>query len=165
MKGSRITAIGLVAGAALWIASGHLMPHDSAEGQAAIRPGEAKTQPLFRVEVTPARVVQHSPTLTLSGRTEADHKVAITVRTGGVLTELRVKRGQHVEKDEVHGAIAQAVVDVRAIGLEGELFGEMALGVGGMGGGHFTDVALAALRHGGLPCSWRWIESSAERAP
>jgi len=26
MKASRITAVGLVAGAALWIASGHLMP-------------------------------------------------------------------------------------------------------------------------------------------
>ena len=31
MKASRITAVGLVAGAALWIASGHLMPRDHAE--------------------------------------------------------------------------------------------------------------------------------------
>ena len=38
MKASRITAVGLVAGAALWIASGHLMPRDSADSQAAIRP-------------------------------------------------------------------------------------------------------------------------------
>lgn len=101
MKAARITAVGLVAGAALWILSGHLMPHDSAEGQAAVRPAEAKQQPLFRVEVRPVKTVEHAPPLTLSGRTEADHKVAMTVRTGGVLTELRVKRGQHVEKDEV----------------------------------------------------------------
>ena len=39
--------------------------------------------------------------LSLSGRTEADHKVAITARAGGVLTQLNVKRGQHVDKDEI----------------------------------------------------------------
>ena len=127
MKGARITAVALVAGAALWIASGHLMPHGS--GEAAIRPGETKTQALFRVEVTPAKVADHSPTLTLSGRTEADRKVALTVRTGGVLTELRVKRGQHVQKDEViavlsdeareaQGAQAEALVDQRKAELE-----------------------------------------------
>jgi len=101
MKASRITAVGLVAAAALWIASGHLMSKHAGEGQAAIRPGEAKSQALFRVEVEPAKVLAHSPTLTLSGRTEADRKVAVAARTGGVLTELRVKRGQHVEKDEI----------------------------------------------------------------
>jgi multidrug efflux system membrane fusion protein len=101
MKTARYVAVGMVAAAALWIASGHLMPHDSAEGQAAIRAGEAKTQPPFRVSVAAAKVEQHSPTLTLSGRTEADHKVTVTARTGGQLTELRVKRGQHVEKDDI----------------------------------------------------------------
>jgi len=106
MKGSRIVAVGLVAGAALWIASGHFMPRDSAEGQAAIRPGEAKTQPAFRVAVAGAKIAEHSPTLTLSGRTEADHKVALAARTGGVLSELRVKRGQHVEKGEVIAVLA-----------------------------------------------------------
>jgi multidrug efflux system membrane fusion protein len=104
MKASRITAVGLVVGAAVWIASGHLMPHSN--GEAAVRPGEAKTQPLFRVEVVPAKVVAHSPVLTLSGRTEADHKVALAARTGGVLTEMRVKRGQHVEKGEVIAVLA-----------------------------------------------------------
>ena len=101
MKASRLTAIGMVAAAVVWIASGHLMPRDSPEGQAAIRDSEAKVQPLFRVEVARANVEPHAPTLTLSGRTEADHKVSITARTGGTLTELRVKRGQHVEKGEI----------------------------------------------------------------
>jgi multidrug efflux system membrane fusion protein len=101
MKASRITAVGLVAAAALWIGSGHLMPRDSAEGQAAIRPAEEKSQPSFKVSVATASIMLHSPTLTLSGRTEADHKVAITARTGGVLTDLRVKRGQHVKKGEI----------------------------------------------------------------
>ncbi|HZD92533.1 MAG TPA: efflux RND transporter periplasmic adaptor subunit, partial [Pseudolabrys sp.] len=69
--------------------------------EAAIRPAAQKIQLPFRVSVTPARVEKHSPMLTLSGRTEADHKVMITARTGGVLTKLNVKRGQHVKKGEI----------------------------------------------------------------
>jgi multidrug efflux system membrane fusion protein len=95
-----------VAAAFLWIASGYLLPHDSAEGEAAIRPGETKTQPPFHVEVISAKLVDHNPTLTLSGRTEADHKVVLSARTGGVLSELRVKRGQRVNKDEVIAVLA-----------------------------------------------------------
>ena len=106
MKANRLTAIGLVAGAALWIASGHLMPRDSANSEAAIRPAEAKAQPPFRVEVAAAKVVQHAPKLTLSGRTEADHKVSIAARTGGVLTQLNVTRGQHVKKGDVIAVLA-----------------------------------------------------------
>ncbi len=65
----------------------------------------------------------------MSGRTEADHKVAITARTGGVLTELRVKRGQHVEKGEIVAMLsddarqaqvaqAEALVDQRKAELD-----------------------------------------------
>jgi multidrug efflux system membrane fusion protein len=106
IKASRITAVGIVAAAVIWIASGHLMPRDSAEGQAAVRASETKAQPLFRVAVVSAIVEPHSPTLTLSGRTEADHKVALSARTGGVLSELRVRRGQHVEKNEIIAVLA-----------------------------------------------------------
>jgi multidrug efflux system membrane fusion protein len=101
MKVARLTAVGVVAAATLWIASGHLMPRDSAEGVAAVRANESKAQPLFRVAVTPAKLQPHHPTLTLSGRTEADRKVTITARTGGELTELRVKRGQHVSQGDI----------------------------------------------------------------
>jgi multidrug efflux system membrane fusion protein len=129
MKASRITAVGLVAGATLWIASGHLMPRDSADSEAAIRPAEVKVQPPFRVSVTEAKLVAHAPKLTLSGRTEADHKVTITARTGGVLTALNVKRGQRVEKGEVVAVLsdeareaqvaqAQALYDQRKAELE-----------------------------------------------
>ena len=37
MKASRIVAVGLVVGAVAWVASGHLVPHESAESRAAIR--------------------------------------------------------------------------------------------------------------------------------
>ncbi len=100
MKASRVVAVGLVVGAVAWVASGHLVPHESAESRAAIRPeaGEAK---LFRVAVAETQLVPHARKLTLSGRTEADKKVTITARTGGVLSEMRVRRGQHVKKGDV----------------------------------------------------------------
>jgi multidrug efflux system membrane fusion protein len=129
MKASRLTAIGMVAVAVIWIASGHLLPHESAEGDAAVRAGEAKEQPLFRVAVGPAKVEPHSPILILSGRTEADRKVTITARTGGMLTELRVKRGQHVQQGDVIAVLsddarlaqvaqAEALVEQRKAELE-----------------------------------------------
>jgi len=101
MKGSRITAVGLVAAAGLWIASGHFMPHESAESRAAIRPGENEVKKLFRVAVMSTKVEQHNLRLTISGRTEADKHVTVTARTGGVLTELRVKRGSYVQENDV----------------------------------------------------------------
>lgn len=99
MKGSRIVAVGLVVVAVAWIASGHLIPHESADSKAALRADGA--QKLFRVAVTETNSVAHSRKLVLSGRTEADRKVAVTARTGGALTELRVKRGQQVKKGDI----------------------------------------------------------------
>src|SRR5262244_2590998 len=101
MKGSRITAVGLVAAAALWIASGHFMPHESAESRAAIRPGEGEAKKPFRVAVMDTSVVPHNRKLVISGRTEADKRVTVAARTGGVLTELKVKRGTHVNEGDV----------------------------------------------------------------
>ncbi|MES1155822.1 MAG: biotin/lipoyl-binding protein, partial [Pseudorhodoplanes sp.] len=100
MKASRVTAVGLVAVAALWVLSGHLIPHESAESRAAIRAGEA-SEKLFRVAVIETAIVPHSRKLVMSGRTEADRKVTLTARTGGVLTELKVKRGQQVKQGEI----------------------------------------------------------------
>ena len=49
MKASRITAVGLVAAAALWIASGHFLPHETPESRAAVQP------PSRRAEAVPRR--------------------------------------------------------------------------------------------------------------
>src|SRR5262245_30899448 len=101
MKGSRITAVLLVAAAGLWIASGHFMPHESAESKAAIRTGDGETKKLFRVSVVPANVVAHSRKLVLSGRTEADKRVTVMARTAGVLTDVKVRRGDWVKAGDV----------------------------------------------------------------
>jgi multidrug efflux system membrane fusion protein len=101
MKASRITALGLVAAAVLWIASGYLLPHGTTESRAALRSGEGEAKKPFRVSVVAANVVSHSRKLNLSGRTEADRRVTVTARTGGVLTELRVRRGSLVKAGDV----------------------------------------------------------------
>ena len=101
MKASRIAAVGLVAAAALWIGSGYLIPHESHDSRAAVQPGQAAPDALFRVAVTATQVVPHSRKLILSGRTEADQKVMVTARTSGIITELKVRRGARVNKGDV----------------------------------------------------------------
>lgn len=100
MKASRYAAVGLVAGAALWILSGHLSPHSN-ESAAANRAPEAVTAPAFRVSVMTAELQPHVRTMSLSGRTEAEQKVMITARTTGILEKLNVRRGQLVKEGEV----------------------------------------------------------------
>src|SRR6185295_5412213 len=100
MKAARIVAVGIVVAAGAWIASGHLLPHDSAESRAAVRPGETP-QKLFRVAVADARVAPRSRKLVLSGRTEADRKMMVTARGDGTVSELRVRRGAIVKQGDV----------------------------------------------------------------
>jgi multidrug efflux system membrane fusion protein len=101
MRASRVAAVGLVAGAALWIASGHLLPRETAESNAAIQSPANSVKKLFRVAVIDTQVVPHRRNLILSGRTEAFRRVNITARTSGVLTELKVRRGSRVQEGEV----------------------------------------------------------------
>jgi membrane fusion protein, multidrug efflux system len=46
-------------------------------------------------------VVDHKRKLVLAGHTEADRRVTVTARSGGVLTELRVRRGARVKEGEI----------------------------------------------------------------
>ena len=78
MKASRITAVGLVVAAALWIASGHLIPHESRGEHAALRAGETKSREAIPRRGDRHHVVPHSRKLLLSGRTEADSKVTLS---------------------------------------------------------------------------------------
>lgn len=114
MKASRITALGLVAAAVLWIASGHLLPHESAESSAAITPKEEAKKP-FRVAVIETSLVPHVRNLVLSGRTEADKRVTLTARTGGVLTELKVRRGSAVKKGDVVAVLSDDAREAQVV--------------------------------------------------
>lgn len=129
MKASRVTAVGLVAAAALWIASGHFVPHESAESQAAPLQSEGAAEKLFRVAVLETSLRPHSRKLVLSGRTEADRRVSVFARTGGVLTKLNVRRGDHVKQGDVIAVLsdeareaqvlqAKALADQRKVELD-----------------------------------------------
>jgi multidrug efflux system membrane fusion protein len=105
MKGNRITALGLVAAAAAWIASGYVLPRDSAESHAAVRPTE-NAETLFRVAVQITPHEQHRQKLVVSGHTEADKKVSVAARTSGVVTQVPVHRGDHVKQGDVIAVLA-----------------------------------------------------------
>jgi multidrug efflux system membrane fusion protein len=128
MKARHVTAVGLVVGAALWLASGHFLPHETPQSRAAIQP-PAQAETPFRVAVLDTQLVQHYRKLLLSGRTEADKKVTLMARTAGVLTELRVRRGSLVKEGEIIAILsdeareaqvnqAKALVEQRKIELE-----------------------------------------------
>lgn len=96
LKGSKLLAVSLIVLAVLWIGSGILFPHHAAPAQNAVQPTEK-----FRVAVVTATVEDYQPKLVLSGRTEADKKVAVVARTQAIITELRVKRGDRVKAGDV----------------------------------------------------------------
>jgi multidrug efflux system membrane fusion protein len=97
LKGSRLAAVALVVLALLWIGSGILFPHHEPAAPSAATQAAQK----FRVAVSETQATQYQPKLALSGRTEADKKVAIVSRTSGVITDLRVRRGQVVRAGDV----------------------------------------------------------------
>ena len=115
MKASRIAAIGLVAAATLWMGSGHLFPPEPERSNAAIRTNDTETRKPFRVAVTEVAVVPHARKLVLSGRTEADRKVTITARTGGIITELNVRRGTRVKKDAVIAVLSDEAREAQVV--------------------------------------------------
>ena len=112
MKANRFVAVGIVVAAAAWIVSGHLFPHESAESRAAVGTAAIDAK-LFRVSVAVARVEPRSRQLVLSGRTEADRKMMVTARGDGVISELRVRRGQQVEKGEVIAILSDEAREAR----------------------------------------------------
>jgi multidrug efflux system membrane fusion protein len=115
MIASRLTAVGLVAAAGLWIASGHFLPHERAESRAAMRAGNEETKKPFRVSVIETQVAAHSRRLTISGRTEADKRVTVFARTGGVLTELKVKRGTWVRKGDILAVLSDEAREAQVV--------------------------------------------------
>ena len=66
MNMSRTAAVGLILAAGLWIGSGYLLPHETADSHAAVRAKEQAPK-LFRVAVIDAATEQHSRKLIETG--------------------------------------------------------------------------------------------------
>lgn len=120
MKASRFAAVGLVVGAVVWIGSGYLLPHESPESTAAIT-SETQADKPFRVATIEAKIVPHRPTLVMSGRTMADKKVAVSARANGVITELRVQRGDRVKKGDVIAVLSDEARDANVLQAKAKL--------------------------------------------
>lgn len=98
MYSSRIIALVLVLGAALWIGSGHF--GSKPDANAAQQKAQTE-QKLFRVSVAKAETVERSRKLNVSGRTEADQRTMAVARTNGIVTDLKVRRGSEVKEGDV----------------------------------------------------------------
>lgn len=97
MNRSRLVALLLVIAAILWIGSGQFSDEKEApQANAAIAPSKP-----FAVSILPATIEERSRKLTLSGRTEADVRTMAVARTAGTVTELNVKRGSQVQKNDI----------------------------------------------------------------
>ena len=120
MKASRVAAVGLLVAAVVWIGSGYLLPHESADSSAAISSETAADKP-FRVAAIETKVVPHSPKLVLSGRTMADQKVTLAARTNGVVTELHVKRGDYVKKGQIVAVLSDEARDAQVLQARAKL--------------------------------------------
>ena len=86
MMYSRILALVLIVAATLWIGSG-VFGRTEAPAETETQATAPAAQPLFQVAVMPAAVEEHSRTLSLSGRTEADNRASAMARTAGSIVE------------------------------------------------------------------------------
>jgi multidrug efflux system membrane fusion protein len=131
MTYSRILALVVIVAATLWIGSG-VFGRTEPAAHAPEASTEPAAQPLFQVAVITADVEQHSRTLSLAGRTEADNRASAIARAIGSIVELNVQRGDRVEvgdviatlSDEARGAQvaqAEALVEQKRIDLEAKL--------------------------------------------
>jgi multidrug efflux system membrane fusion protein len=125
-KPSRVIAVVLVVAAVAWIASRNVGP--LAEEEAVHEPAPPAEQaaqiPVQRVGVVSAGIERHQQQIVLSCVTQADRRAKAVARGGGVITELKVKRGSIVAANETIATIsdegrqaavrqAQALLDQR----------------------------------------------------
>lgn len=100
---SRLIAVALVIGAALWIAAGQF--GGGAEEQPATEPttnaSEAVQIPIQKVGIATAIPEQHRRTIVLSCVSEADRRASAVARGAGVIIDLRASRGSTVRAGEV----------------------------------------------------------------
>ncbi|EKF18979.1 efflux RND transporter periplasmic adaptor subunit [Nitratireductor pacificus] len=99
----KIAAIAVLVATAAWIATGEFSSVGSASEEAqtiADRPENAPAAAQVVVVATPPRM-DHSRTIRISGLTSADKRTALASRSGGIITELPVSKGQRVRSGDL----------------------------------------------------------------
>jgi multidrug efflux system membrane fusion protein len=102
-KPSRVVAVALVVGAALWIFSGSFQAHEEPAAETA---AAGATVPVQKVGVTNAAPETRARSILLSCLTEADHRAMAVARGDGVVVDLMVERGSKVSAGEPIGIIS-----------------------------------------------------------
>ena len=120
MMYSRILAIAVVVAATLWIGSGVFGRTEEPTENAAVAV-QAAAQPLFRVAIIQADVREHSRTLALTGRTEADNRASAVARTTGSIVALNVRRGDSVKEGDVLATLSDEARDAQVAQAEAQL--------------------------------------------
>ncbi len=99
----KLAALVVLAGFAGWVATGEFSSVGSAQNDAEAKPAEIE-QPKAALRtvavVTPPRV-QHARAIRVSGQTEADKRAVLATRAAGVISELPVKKGDHVKAGDI----------------------------------------------------------------
>lgn len=106
IKFHKIAAIAVLVVTAAWIATGEFSSVGSASQEAEARQAEeaeesAAPAALKTVIAAEPPRQQHARTIHVSGRTEADKRTVLAARSGGVIEELTVSKGDEVEKNEI----------------------------------------------------------------
>jgi multidrug efflux system membrane fusion protein len=100
----KLAAITVLAGVAIWVATGKFSSVGSAQDEAPPTPAEvgAQTPVVLRTVavVTPPRV-EHQRAIRISGRTEAEKRVMLATRVMGVIDQLPAKQGQRIERGDL----------------------------------------------------------------
>jgi multidrug efflux system membrane fusion protein len=104
LKPSRIIAVAIVGGAALWIASGVFGSNDAPTGDP--EPRAAAAVPVQKVAVKAVRPEEHDRTIVVSCVTEADHRAIAAARGDGILVDLLVSQGDTVRAGDTVAKIS-----------------------------------------------------------
>ena len=101
----RVASVLVLIAAAAWVLTGEFsavgsQAQEKAEA-APVKPNEiAKREPRTVTVVAPP-LRNHSISIRISGVTEPDKRVALAARSGGIITELTAKQGEHVKSGDV----------------------------------------------------------------
>ncbi|UUP17345.1 efflux RND transporter periplasmic adaptor subunit [Nitratireductor thuwali] len=99
VKFHKIAAVLVLVATAAWVATGEFSSVGSASQEAEARRAEAPPErqvELKTVQVAAPPRLQHSRTIHVSGQTAADKRAVLAARSGGVIQELLVEKGDRV---------------------------------------------------------------------
>src|SRR5690606_7804437 len=100
----KFVALGVLVATAVWVATGQFSSVGSARpdpNQAVQEQKDEVAVPRKNVQVAVPPRVSHARTIRVSGQTEAEKNSVLAARTGGIIEELAVSKGDFVNKGDL----------------------------------------------------------------